>query len=193
MVSREDHHLRKVMVHEVMRKDVVDTEDAFAPAGVVLVQTCTESVMKRKVHDGREVRIEAVLVLVSTLPVCKLRNRNSPAFSHDVEVRILVHDSLAPLSHRLLLVVRICVHAESIEVSPLDPPDGPLLEILEDERVVKVHVHHRGVEPSAFLDIEVLLRSIRVHVGREHDVRAGISIEHMIPVLERCVLHPPMA
>ena len=157
VVSREDHHIRKIVIHEVMREDVVYAEDTLAPARIILVETCAESIVEREVHDRLEVRVEAVLVLVAALPVCKLRNGSCPALAYDVEVRILVHHGLAPLRHRILLVVWICIHTESVEVSPLDPPDCPLLEILEHERVVKVHVDHGGVEPAAFLDIEVLL------------------------------------
>ena len=57
---------------------------------------------------------------------------------------------------------------------------------------MEIHVHHRSVEPAALLNVKVLLGSIRIHIGREGDVRTGVGVEYMIPVPERCVLHPPM-
>ena len=193
VVSGEYHHVRKIMVHEIMRKDVVHTENTLAPARVILIDSRTYRVVEREVHDGLEVRVEAVLVLIVSLPVCKLRNRSCPALAHDIEVRILVHDSGTPLRHRILLIVWICVYSESVKISPFDPPDRPLLEIFQHVRIVEVHVHHRCVEPAALLDIEILLRSVRVHIGREYDIRTCVCIEDMIPVLERDISHPPVS
>ena len=55
MVAREDHHIRKIVIYEVMRKDVVDAGHTLAPARIVLVDAGTHRVMEREVHDGLEV------------------------------------------------------------------------------------------------------------------------------------------
>ena len=149
--------------------------------------------MKREVHHRLEMRIKTILVRIAALPVSKLRNRSCPDLTDNVEVRILIHHSSAPLGHRILLIVRISVHSESVKTRPLYPPDSPLLEISENIRVVEVHIHHRSVEPAALLNVKVLLGSIRIHIGREGNVRTGVSVEHMIPILERSVLHPPVS
>ena len=137
-------------------------------------------------------RIKTVLVIVASLPVSELRNRRGPALTHNIEVRIFSHDSFAPVSSRLLLVIWICVHSETVKTGIFYPPYSPLYEILEYIWIIKVHIHHRRDEPSAFLDIKVLLRCIRVHIGRECDIGSCVCLELMNPVLERKVLHPPM-
>ena len=71
-----------------------------------------------------------------------MRDRRSPALPYDIKVRILFTDSLAPSAHRFLLIVRIGVNPESVKSGIFDPPDRPLLEIPECERIIEVHVRH---------------------------------------------------
>ena len=97
VVAREDEHLRKVVIYEIVREDVIYLAHAGSPSAIVLIEGITKSIVKREVHDGRKMRVKAVLVGVAALPVCELRNGRGPALSHYVEVRILVHDCLAPL------------------------------------------------------------------------------------------------
>ena len=78
-------------------------------------------------------------------------------------------------------------------LSSIFPMPEYLLEIFEKIWVIEVHVDHRSVEPAALLNIKILLRCIRIHIGRECDIRSGICIKHMVPVLERNVFHPPVA
>ena len=97
MVAREDEHLRKVVIYEIVREDVIYLAHAGSPSAIVLIEGITESIVKREVHDGRKMRVKAVLVGVAALPVGKLRDGRGPALSHNIEVRIFVHDCLAPL------------------------------------------------------------------------------------------------
>ena len=55
MVSREYHHLRKIMIDEIMRKNVIDTGKALAPSRMSLAQTRTNGIMKREIHYRRKV------------------------------------------------------------------------------------------------------------------------------------------
>ena len=136
--------------------------------------------------------IETVLVGIAALPVGQLRDGWGPAFADNVEVRVFVHDGLAPVSSRLLLIIRVCIDTESVKTGILDPPYRPLYEILEHIWIIEVHIHHRRHEPAAFLNIKILPGCVRVHIRREGYVGTCICIELMDPVLERKVIHPPM-
>ena len=148
--------------------------------------------MQGEVHDGRQVAVETVFIGIAPLPVGKLGNRGGPTFAHDVELWVLLHHRLAPVAHGYLFVVGVGVYTETVEVGILNPPDSPLDEVVECVGIVEVHIDHRGHKPSALLDVEVLGRGVRVHIGREADVGAGVGVELVYPILEREVLHPPM-
>ena len=51
VVAREDEHLRKIVIHEVVRENVIYPCHALAPAGIVFRESCAHRVMKREVHD----------------------------------------------------------------------------------------------------------------------------------------------
>ena len=74
MVSREDHHIRKVVIYEIMRKDIVYTCHALSPTRIILIDAGTHRVMEREVHDRLEVGVETVLILIISLPICELRD-----------------------------------------------------------------------------------------------------------------------
>ena len=95
--------------------------------------------------------VETVTVGVAALPVGKLVDVGVPALTHDVEVWIFIHHGLAPLAHRDFLVVRVGVHTQAVLAGELGPPDRPLLEIFQHERIVEIHVRHRRHEPAADL------------------------------------------
>ena len=63
---------------------------------------------------------------------------------------------------------------------------------MQNERIVKVHVRHGRHEPAAFLQVQVIFRGIRVHIGGEADVSSRIFRKNMDPILERKVVHPPV-
>ena len=193
VVGDEDHHFRQVMVDEIVRQAVVDARHALAPAERVGGQRPADGLLQREIHDRRQVRVEAVLVGIAALPVCQLRDRRRPAFAHDVEIGVFPAYGRAPLAHRHLLVVGVGVDAEPVQAGILDPPHGPLLEILQHIGIVEVHVGHRRHEPAALLQVEVVARSVGIHVRREADVRPGVFGELVYPVPERQVFHPPVA
>ena len=136
--------------------------------------------------------IEAVPVGIVLLPVGHLRDVHVPALAHNVHLGIFVRHGLAPLAHGFRLVVRIGVHPESVQSGVFRPPDGPLLEILEHEGVLQVHVRHGRDKPAALLALQVPLRGMRVHVHGEERIHLHVGLVHMVPVLERRVLHPPV-
>ena len=142
MVARKDEHLRQVMVNEIMGKAVIHLGHALSPPMGISRNGLPDGLLQREIHDGRKVGVETVLVFIAALPVCKLRDGRSPAFADNVEMRIFIQDSLAPTAHRLLLVVRIGVHSETVKAGILYPPYGPLLEILESKRIVQIHIRH---------------------------------------------------
>ena len=192
MVGKEDEHVREILIHEVLRQHRVDARHALVPVHFFLAQGRMDGVFQREVHDGRQVGIEAVLVGIVLLPVGHLRDVVVPALPYDVHVGILVRNGLAPLGHGLRLVVRIGIHPKAIQAGVLCPPNGPLLEILEDEGVIQVHIRHGRHKPAAFLAVAVHLGGVGVHVHGEQGVHLHVRIVHMVPVLERGVLHPPV-
>ena len=157
MVTDENHHIVKILIYKVVREDIIHTRHSLTPARIILRKRCPDGVVKREVHNGRKVGVESVLVHVVILPVCKLRDRRSPALAHYVEVRIFLPHSSTPLAHRVLLVIWICIHTESVKARIFNPPCSPLLEILKHIRIVKVHIRHRRHEPSALLHVQILL------------------------------------
>ena len=148
--------------------------------------------MQGEVHNRLEVRVEAILVHIITLPICELRNRRGPHLTNNIEVGVLRHNGLAPLAHRHLLVVGVCIHAETIQIGVLDPPYSPLLEVVEQILVVEIHIGHRAVKPSALHLIEVRLRGVEIHICRECPVRLRIFRPLVGPIREGLVLIPPM-
>ena len=192
VVGSKDHHVREVVVGEVVREGIVDARHAFAPAGLILAHGVDEGIAQREVHDGGQMAVKAVLIGCATLPVGQLRHALCPALAHDVQARVLVHDGLTEARAGHLLVVGIGVDADAVEAAPLHPPDGELLEVLQHEGVIEVHVGHRGGKPAALLIVEVLRGGVWVHVRGEADVGAGVLGELMYPVVEGEVLHPPV-
>ena len=162
MVAREYHHIGHVVVVEVIGHGVVDLDHTLIPVDSVARHSLAYGCLEREVHDAWEIAVEAVPVRIAVLPVGQLRHVAGPDLSDNVEVRVLRADALAPLAHRIFLIVRIGVHTETVEVCILYPPYGPLLEILEHVRIVQIHIRHRGVEPSAFHIGLVQIRAVRV-------------------------------
>ena len=143
VIARKDKHIILIVVVLVVGNAVVNLHKTLVPIDLAVVgQRLTESGLKREVHDCREIGVESVPVRIACLPIGYLRHIVGPYFSHDVEVRVLLKNGGAPLGHRVFLVVRVGIHAESVQIGPLDPPHCPLLEILQQVRVVQVHVRH---------------------------------------------------
>ncbi len=192
VVAGEHHHIVRVGDVEVIGHGVVDFGDAVVPVFIVGVDAGADRIHQAEVHYRREVRVEPVPVGVVSLPVGDLRHVGRPHLAYDVVVRVFIHQGLAPLGHRFFLVVRVGVHPEPVKVGPFCPPDGPLLEILQEIRVVEVHVHHAGVKPAADHVLMVEFRAVRVVLGRERAVGMGVFRPLVHPVPEREILHPPV-
>ena len=180
------------MIHEIMRKTVVNPDHPLSPCLGIRRQPLAYRFLQREIHYRRQMRVESVPVRISALPVCKLRYRRSPALSHYIESGIFFQNGSAPFAHGLLLIVRVSVYPETVQTGIFYPPYGPLLEILQYERIVQIHVRHGRHEPSAFLKIQVVFRCIRIHIRGKAYIRPGIFRKDMHPVLERQVLHPPV-
>ena len=193
VVGEEYHHVVQVVIDEILGQDAIDAGHALVPPYLVLAEGGDYGVTQREVHDAGEVAVVAVLVGVAALPVCDLGNERIPAFAHYVDAGVLLAHGLAPLRHGARLVVRECVNAQSVQVGIFHPPDGPLLEVLEYERIVEVHVRHGGHEPAALLTGEVGLRRMGIHIDGEQGVHLHVLGETVDPVLERGVLHPPVS
>ena len=191
VVAEENQHIVNVLIHKVVRQELIYPGHSATPAGA-FIQPHTDGIVQREVHNCREVGVEAVAVRIVLLPICELRDGGGPALAHNVEMRIFVGYSLAPAGHRFLFVVRIGVHPEAVQTEFLNPPHSPLYEIVEYEWIVQVHIRHRRHEPAAFLNVEVVLGSVGVHICREADVGVGVFRENVYPILERQVLHPPV-
>ena len=193
VVGEERHHMAQVLIHEVLGQHSVDAGHALVPVHLLLIEGLVDGVLQREVHDGRQVGVEAVLVGVVLLPVGQLRDVVIPAFAHDVQVGILFQHGLAPLAHGFGLIVRIGVHAQTVQVGVFHPPDGPLLEILQDKGIVQVHIRHGRYEPAAFLTVTVGLGGVGIHIHGEQGVHLHVGLVHVIPVLEGRIVHPPVS
>ena len=180
------------MIYEVVREGLVDARHAAPLTQRIARQSLADGVAQREIHDRGQVRVESVAVLVAALPVCQLRDVARPALAYDIYVGILLAHGPAPLAHRLLLVVGIRVHTQTVQIGIFDPPYGPLLEVLQQVWVVEVHVGHRAVEPAALLYLKIGVRCVGVHVCGEEVVGARILREAVYPVLEGHVAHPPV-
>ena len=192
VVREEDHQVRQVLVREILGQDRVDPRHALVPPDLVLGKGAEHRLLEREVHDAGQMAVEAVPVGIPRLPVGDLRDVHVPAFAHDVHLRVLAADRLAPLGHRLGLVVRVGVHAEAVQARVLDPPHRPLLEVAQYVRVVQVHVRHRRDEPAALLPVAVLHGSVRIHIHREERVHLHVRLGDVVPVREGRVVHPPV-
>ena len=192
MVAGKDHHIVDICVVDVVCNRFVNLYQPFVPVDPVLCNSLAQSGLEREVHHARKVAVKSVLVRVSGLPVGELRHVVGPDFADDVEMRIFFANALAPACHRVFLVVWIGIHAQTVEVGVFYPPYRPLLEILLDVRIVKVHVWHRGVEPAAFHIVLVNLGRIRAVLHRETAVAMGVLRPYVDPVLEWKVGHPPV-
>ncbi len=87
-------------------------------------------------------RVETVTVGVAALPVSELVDVGVPALPYYIKVGIFIHHGFAPLAHRDFLVVRIGVHAQTVLSGIFCPPNRPLLEIFQHERIVEIHIRH---------------------------------------------------
>ena len=192
VVARENHHIGHIRVVEVVGYCVVDLDQSLVPVHGVTRHSLAYCGLQREVHYARQIAVEAVTVRVAALPIDQLRHVAGPDLAHDIEIRVLAAHALAPLAHRIFLVVRIGVHAETVEVGVFYPPHCPLLKVLEHERIVQIHVRHRSVEPAAFHIGLVQVGAIRVVLGREGAVAVGIFRPYVNPVFERQVGHPPV-
>ena len=82
-----------------------------------------------------------------------------------------------------------------------------LFEVPEDERIWD-EIGYKNVREQAALsveemtriamegirhEIEIGLRSVRIHIDREQCIHLHIRFVDMVPILERSVVHPPMA
>ena len=192
MVGKEGEHVGKVLVGKILRQNRVDAGHPLIPVYLVFLQGPNHGALQREVHDGRQIGIETVPVGIVLLPVGHLRDVHVPALAHYVHPGILVRHGPAPPAHGLRLVVRIGIYPEAVQSGVFCPPDGPLLEILENEGIVQVHVRHGRDKPAALLTLQVPLRGVRVHVHGEERVHLHVGFVHMVPVLERRVFHPPV-
>ena len=126
------------------------------------------------------------------MPVSHSRRRTGPALTDDVDVRILLTNRLEPFAARNFLDIRIRIHAQTVQIRELNPPDSPLLEILQQIGVLEVHIRHRAVEPTAVGLQAVKLRRVDIVVGGEHIACACELVELVDPVVVGQVFHPPV-
>ena len=192
MVRTEDKDVLRIGIERIVGNRVKHLGDTLVPILIISVKSLAESAMQGKIHDRREVGVESVAVHRPVLPIGQLGDVVCPDLAHYVDVRILLAHRGTPLGHRHLLIVRISVHAQAVKVGIFDPPNSPLLEILQQIRVVEVHVRHRGIEPSALHVVPVDAGRIGIVLHREIAVGVRILRPLMDPVRERKVLHPPM-
>ena len=192
MVAEEREQFIDIRVHIIHCQRVIYTRQTAAPEITVILQCLTNSLFRREIHHGRQVRIKAVEVLCTALPISDSRRRTSPAFTYNIDIRELITNRFEPIRSGLFLNIRIGVHAQSVQVSVFNPPDGPLLEILQQVGILEVHVRHWTIEPTAVTQLTVVFRGIDVIVGSEH-VIGGCELRELInPILVRQVLHPPV-
>ena len=111
------------------------------------------------------------------MPICYGRCRACPTLAYDIEVRVFVHDGFYPFASWHHLYIWIGVHAQAVEVGVFDPPDSPLLEVLQQVGVLEVHIGHWAVEPTAVGEQTVVLRCVDVVVSRENVVGVGKCVE----------------
>ena len=192
MVGEESEEVGDIVVHEVLGQHGIHAGHALVPPHLILAQSGMDGMLQREVHHGGQVGIEAVLVGIVLLPIGHLRDVVVPALAHDVHIGILLQHGLAPLAHGAGLVIGIGVYPETVQIGVLYPPDSPLLEILENVGVVQVHIRHGRHEPAALLALPVPLGGRRIHVHTEEGVHLHVGLVHMIPVMERRFLHPPV-
>ena len=182
MVAEERQQFIHVRIEVIHRQRVIDAGQTVPPTFTVVLQGLTNSLFRWEIHHGRQVRIEAVEVLRAALPVRYSRSRTGPAFTNDIQFRILITDGFEPLAARLLLDIRIGIYAQTVQVGIFHPPDRPLLEIFQQVRVLQVHIRHRMVEPTAVTELTVKIRSVDIIVRREAVVRVRELIELVNPV-----------
>ena len=192
MVAVEDKQIVGVGVQKIFRYYLVALQQSVAPTFAVVTKCGAHSLLQREVHHTGQVGVVAIRVTCIGLPVCHLRGGTCPALAYDIDTGILVAYGFGPLGDRHFLVVRIGIHAQSINIHSLNPPDCPLLEVFEHVGVVEVHVWHRGVEPTAVHTQEISLRGVRVGCGRELPVRTCECRVLVNPVVVRQIVHPPV-
>ena len=71
-----------------------------------------------------------------------------PVFTHNVKVGVLVGYGLGPPGHGHFLVVEPGIDPEAVQAGKFNPPNSPLLEVLEHVGVIQVHIRHSAGEPA---------------------------------------------
>ena len=192
VVANEGEEIVQISIMIILCEGVIHASKAIAPTFAIARKSSTNSFFRWEVHYGRQVRIEAIVVLMISLPISYFRSRTRPAFAYDIDMRIFVANGFAPIRCRHFLIIGIRIYAQTIQISIFNPPDCPLLEILQEVGIVKVHIGHVGVKPTGIVDIAVIFRCIDIIRGRKYIVGLRIGAELMNPILIREILHPPM-
>ena len=127
------------------------------------------------------------------MPVRYCWSRTGPTLAYDIDIRVLLSDGFKPLAARNPLDIRIGIHTQTVQIRELNPPYSPLLEILQQIGVLKVHIRHRFIEPAAIAELTVVLRGIDIVVGSEDIIGIGELGELVDPIRIGQVFHPPMS
>ena len=151
MVVKEYEDAVRIRIKEVVRHRNVDIEQTLSLSVVRNVCVCKRSrndERKVEVHYRSKVAVDRAEFRILLPPSWETAAHRVPGLTCDVEFRVLVHCSLAPLCSKFSIHIRMCILTDTVNSCVFDPPGRCLDKIVANERVLLVQVRHSGVEPT---------------------------------------------
>ena len=149
MVAKHNHDIIDVGIEVIHSYRIINARETITPTATIILQCLADSFLYWKIHHGLEVAVKAVVVLNPRLPVCYCRSRTCPTLSYDIEIWVLIHNGLYPFATRNHFNIWVSIYTQTIEVSVFNPPNSPLLEVLEKILILQIHIRHRTIKPTS--------------------------------------------
>ena len=151
VIFGKDKQVVDVFIQKIISEIVVELYHTFVPRRC-RAKCFSYSIKKWKIHHSRQVSIIALYRTDRAifLPIRHLGTLVEPHLPHNIEMRILIGDSLCPFSNAFFVVIRIGIYAQTVEVGVFYPPNCILGEVVKHQWICLVEVGHRACKPTFF-------------------------------------------
>ena len=157
MVFDKCQYGSRVGVEEVVYEAIVHAIQTFEPCFGLLVLGSVDFIEEAEVHDGFQVTVLRGREFGIHLPPGCISRFGNPGFAYGVVVGVFFVQLFHPVAHGVIVGIRISVHADTVDIGILNPPEAILYQVAIYVRVLLIKVRHSGNKPTVVHLVEIVL------------------------------------
>ena len=158
MIIKENKHAVRIREQEVVSHRHIDIEQSLSLSVIrnIRIDECIRNDEgKVEVHYRSKVAVDRAESRILLPPGRETAAYRIPGLTCNIELRIFLHCSLAPLSCELSIHIRMCILTDTVDTCILDPPGRGLDKIIAYKRIFLIEVRHSIIEPSVCKELSL--------------------------------------